>query len=79
MRHAFVLLAGFCLAGAAWANHCPVDMKEIDAKLATKPNLSKDTLDKVTKLRKSGEELHKQGKHDASMKDLGEARKLLGI
>lgn len=79
MRNTLVLLAGLVVAGAAWANHCPIDMKEIDARLATKPNLSKADLDKVTQLRKSGEEKHKAGNHEASMKDLGEAKKLLGI
>ncbi|HSV79854.1 MAG TPA: hypothetical protein VLK85_11725 [Ramlibacter sp.] len=79
MRRSLVLLAGFALAGAAWAHNCPNEMKAIDAKLATKPALSKDAADKVTKLRASGDEHHKAGRHDASMKDLGEAKKLLGI
>jgi len=79
MRRSLVLLAGFALAGAAWAHNCPNEMKAIDAKLATKPALSKDTADKVTKLRASGEVHHKAGRHDESMKDLGEAKKLLGI
>lgn len=79
MRHAPVLLAGLFLAGAAWAHNCPNEMKAIDAKLATKPALSKDVSDQVAKLRKSGEAYHKAGKHDESMRDLGEAKKLLGI
>jgi len=79
MRRSLVLLAGFALAGAAWAHNCPNEMKAIDAKLATKPALSKDTADKVTKLRAGGEVHHKAGRHDESMKDLGEAKKLLGI
>jgi len=76
---AFVLIAGLALAGAAWAHNCPNEMKAIDAKLATKPALSKESADKVAKLRASGEAHHKAGNHDASMKDLGEAKKLLGI
>lgn len=79
MRHAPVLLAGLFLAGAAWAHNCPNEMKAIDAKLATKPALSKDVAAKVAALRKSGEAFHKAGKHDESMRDLGEAKKLLGI
>lgn len=79
MRQSLVLIAGLVLAGAAWAHNCPNEMKAIDAKLATKPNLSKEQMEKVTQLRKSGEEAHKAGKHDASMKDLGEAKKILGI
>ena len=79
MRQILVLAAGIALAGAAWAHNCPNEMKAIDAKLATKPALSKDTADKVAKLRASGEEHHKAGRHDASMKDLGEAKKILGL
>ena len=36
-------------------------------------------MDKVTKLRADGEAAHKAGKHDDSMKALGEAKKVLGI
>lgn len=79
MRHALILAAGLALAGSAWANNCPNDMKAIDAKLATRPALSKDAADKVAKLRASGEAHHKAGRHADSMKDLHEARKLLGI
>ena len=79
MRAPLVLLAGLALAGAAFAGNCPVDMKAIDAKLAAKPNLSKENMEKVARLRKSGEDHHKAGKHAESMKDLGEAKKLLGI
>jgi hypothetical protein len=67
------------LAGAAWANSCPTQMKAIDAKLATNPALSKDVADKVAKLRADGEAFHKAGKHADSEKALGEAKKLLGI
>lgn len=79
MRALLILVAGIVLAGTAWANHCPVEMKAIDAKLATKPALSKDVADKVAQLRKSGEEHHKAGRHAESLKDLEEAKKLLGI
>lgn len=79
MRAPLLFVAGAVLAASAWASHCPADMKAIDAKLATKPQLSKETADKVAKLRASGEALHKAGKHAESERDLGEARKLLGI
>ena len=78
MRKALVGLV-LLTAGAAWANNCPNEMKAIDAKLATKPALSKDVLDKVTKLRAEGDVHHKAGKHADSMKALDEAKKLLGI
>ena len=65
--------------GAAWAHNCPNEMKAIDAKLATNPKLAAADMDKVKKLRADGEAAHKAGKHDDSMKALGEAKKLLGI
>ncbi len=74
---AFTALAAAC--GTAAAHNCPAEMKAIDAKLATKPALSKDVGDKVAKLRTQGEVDHKAGKHNESMAALGEAKKLLGI
>ena len=79
MRASLVFAAAALLAGSAWAHNCPNEMKAIDARLAAKPSLSKENMDKVTKLRASGEAHHKAGKHAESMKDLGEAKKLLGI
>jgi hypothetical protein len=79
MRKTLVLVAGLALAGAAWAHNCPNEMKAIDAKLGAKPSLSKENADKVAKLRKEGEDMHKAGKHAESMKALGEAKKILGI
>ena len=76
---ALLFALALAFSGAAFAHNCPNEMKAIDAKLATKPQLSKANADKVAALRKSGEDNHKAGKHDASMKDLGEAKKLLGI
>jgi hypothetical protein len=79
MRKILVLAAGIALAGAAWAHNCPNEMKAIDAKLGTKPTLSKENADKVSALRKSGEDHHKAGRHAESMKDLGDAKKILGL
>lgn len=80
MRKSVLLIAAIALfTGAAWAHNCPNEMKAIDAKLATKPNLPKETMDKVAALRKEGESLHAAGKHTESMKALGDAKKLLGI
>ena len=76
------LIASLVLLGAsgiALANHCPMDMKAIDDKLATNPTLSADDAAKVKKLRADGEALHKAGKHTESEKVLGDARKILGI
>lgn len=66
-------------AGAALAHNCPNEMKAIDAKLATNPKLSEADAAKVKKLRADGEAAHKAGKHDDSMKALGEAKKMLAI
>jgi hypothetical protein len=79
MRRSIFLIAGMALAASAWAHNCPNEVKAIDAKLSTKPDLSKEQMEKVVQLRKSGEEAHKAGRHDESMKDLGEAKKILGI
>ena len=65
--------------GSASAYHCPADMKAIDEKLATNPKLSDADMAKVKKLRADGETAHKAGKHDDSVKQVGEARKILGI
>lgn len=72
-----ILLAS--ASGLALAYHCPADMKAIDAKLATNPKLAEADMAKVKKLRADGEAAHKAGKHDDSVKLLGEAMKLLGI
>jgi hypothetical protein len=66
-------------AGGALAHNCPNEMKAIDAKLATQPKLSDADAAKVKKLRADGEAAHKAGKHDDSMKALGEAKKILAI
>jgi hypothetical protein len=79
MRKILILMAATLLAGTAWAHNCPNEMKAIDAKLATKPSMPRDALDKVAKLRKEGETMHSAGKHAESMKALGEAKKILGI
>ena len=66
-------------SGLVLANSCPAEMKAIDAKLATSPKLTDADAAKVKALRADGEAAHKAGKHDDSMKALGEAKKLLGI
>jgi hypothetical protein len=77
--HLLVSLVLLGASGVALANHCPMDMKAIDDKLATNPTLSADDAAKVKKLRADGETLHKAGKHPESEKALGDARKILGI
>jgi hypothetical protein len=73
---ALTLVAG---SGLAFAHGCPGEMKAIDAKLATNPTLSEADAAQVKKLRADGEAAHKAGKHDDSMRMLGEAKKKLAI
>ena len=79
MKRLLVTVALAGTAGLALAHNCPNEMKAIDAKLATNPKLSDADAAKVKKLRADGEAAHKAGKHDESMKALGEAKKTLGI
>lgn len=79
MKRMFSLLALALSGGVAFASHCPVEMKAIDAKLATQPKLAAADLTKVRQLRADGEADHKAGKHADSLQKLGEAKKLLGI
>ncbi|MEO0004215.1 MAG: hypothetical protein RLZZ22_1907 [Pseudomonadota bacterium] len=79
MKHLILALGLVALAPAAFAYHCPREMAAIDAKLATHPELSDANMARVRQLRADGEAAHKAGKHDESLKLLGEAQKLLGI
>lgn len=79
MKKSLILVALSSACALAFAHNCPNEMKAIDAKLATNPKLSEADAAKVKKLRADGEAAHKAGKHDDSMKALGEAKKALGI
>jgi hypothetical protein len=79
MKKLLIAIALASGAGLALAHNCPNEMKAIDAKLATNPQLSAADAAKVKQLRADGEAMHKAGKHDDSMKTLGEAKKILGI
>ena len=74
-----VYFAAFALASAAaFAHNCPNEMKAIDTKLSS-TKLTGADLAKLKALRADGETMHIAGKHDESMKALGEAKKMLGI
>ncbi|MFN9745562.1 MAG: hypothetical protein ACK57B_07955 [Betaproteobacteria bacterium] len=79
MKKLLVTLTLACTAGLALAHNCPREMAAIDARMATNPKMSDADKAKVQKLRADGEAAHKAGKHDDSMKLLGEAKKILGI
>jgi hypothetical protein len=69
----------FAMAGSAFANHCPMDMKKIDEALAKKPAISEAQMSDVKKWRAEGEALHKAGKHAESVEVLAKAMKVLNI
>jgi len=79
MNKLLLTMALAAATGLAMAHNCPNEMKAIDAKLASNPQLGEADAAKVKKLRADGEVAHKAGKHDDSMKALGEAKKILGI
>lgn len=80
MKLRSILAAAAVLAsGAAFAFHCPADMKKIDDALAKNPPLSAEQMAEVKALRAEGETLHKAGKHQASIDTLAKAMKILGI
>ena len=76
-----LIIAALALATSslAFANSCPMLMKQIDDKMASSPTLSAEDMSKVKTLRADGEAFHKAGKHPESEKALGDAKKLLGI
>jgi hypothetical protein len=76
----FVLAAALAVGSTpAWANHCPRDMKQIDAALAQQPALTAEQLAQVKRYRAEGEALHDAGRHAESVAELAKAKALLGI
>ncbi len=79
MKKLFLALSVSFFSVAALAHGCPGEMKAIDAKLATNPQVAAADMTKIKALRAEGEKLHKDGKHTESMKALGDAKKMLGL
>lgn len=73
-----IVLALALGAGPAFAFHCPADMAKIDAAMRT-AQLSAGDKAKVQEYRKSGEDLHKAGKHQESVDTLAKAMAILKI
>ncbi|MBM3637551.1 MAG: hypothetical protein FJX04_10945 [Alphaproteobacteria bacterium] len=71
-----MLLLG-CVA-PAFANHCPMDMKKIEAAMKT-TMVDEATKKKVMELYNKGKAEYEAGDHASSMKVLCEAMKLRGI
>lgn len=77
--HTIIIATLTVFSGAAFAGHCPVDMKKIDAALEMAPKLTSAQLTEVQKLRSAGESLHKEGKHKESVESLSKAMVILGV
>jgi len=63
----------------ALANHCPLDMQQIDKALSASPKLTDQQMADVKKYRAEGEALHKAGKHQESVDTLAKAKAILKI
>jgi hypothetical protein len=71
--------AAVLFSSAAFAFHCPADMKKIDEALAKNPKLTAEQMADVKKYRSEGEALHKAGKHQESVDTLAKAMKILNV
>jgi hypothetical protein len=80
MKRLAIAILFSLFAPLALANHCPTVMKEIDNKLQTPAakNIPADKMAKIKALRAEGEKLHKEGKHEESLKALDQANAMLG-
>ena len=77
--HVPVTAALILFASAAFAFHCPADMKKIDDAMAKNPKLTEAQMTDVKKYRAEGETLHKAGKHQESVNTLAKAMAILNI
>ena len=77
-RIALAALLAFSTS-AAFAFHCPADMKKIDEAMAKNPKLTAEQTAEVKKYRAEGETLHKAGKHQESVDTLAKAMQVLNI
>lgn len=66
------------IAAPAFAFHCPKDMAKIDEAMKT-AKLSAGEKTQVEQYRKTGDELHKAGKHQESIDTLAKAMAILAI
>jgi hypothetical protein len=79
MKGIFLAAGLILISFSAMAMHCPDDMKRIDEELAASPPISEAQMETVKKLRAEGEALHKEGKHEESVKVLAKAMEIMGI
>jgi len=76
---AFLAAGALLASSAAFAFHCPADMKKTDDALAKSPKLTEAQMSDVKKLRAEGEAFHKAGKHQEAVDTLAKAMKILGV
>jgi uncharacterized protein len=79
MIRKLALAAAMLFSSAAFAFHCPADMKAIDDAMAKNPKLSEADAKAVKQYRADGEAAHKAGKHQESVDTLAKAMKILKI
>ena len=79
MKRTILLTALALASSAAFAFHCPADMRKIDEAMAKNPKLSAEQSAEVKKYRADGEAFHKAGKHQESVDTLAKAMKILNI
>ena len=79
MKRTVMTIALALASSAAFAFHCPADMRKIDEAMGKNPKLSSEQMAEVKKYRADGEALHKAGKHQESVDTLAKAMKLLNI
>lgn len=79
MKRAILATVLSLCASAAFAFHCPADMRKIDEAMAKNPKLSPEQAAQVKKFRAEGESLHKAGKHQESVDTLAKAMKILNV
>ncbi len=81
MRFRILLLAGALVAFAtpALADHCPEDIRRIDAALAENPALTAEQLAQVRELRDRGLERHQEDYHGEALGALHRVLAILGI
>jgi hypothetical protein len=78
-RRTLIAVALAFASSAAFAFHCPADMRKIDEALGKNPKLTEQQMSEVKKYRAEGETLHKAGKHQESVDTLAKAMAILGV
>lgn len=78
MKRILLAAAVVALAAPAYAGSCPKHMADIDKALPT-AQLAAAQKTQVQQLRASGEAKHKAGQHADSVKDLQQAKQIMGI